>query len=480
MDNMLCDELLQEIFRRLPSTPSSSLSVSLISKRWLNLYRSSKTSLSLRFLPHNSVIVSLSSLLSFYPYLSSLSLVLSDTTTNSTSSNNTSSTAFFDHLLLIVYSCCSNLHHLRFLAGSVSVSSLLSLSKACSHLTSITVSLSRPLFLNWVVSFSCLKELCLYVCSIDGVDDEIGRFGFYLNEELDAKFGLETLCLSGIQADDKGIGWLWRNCKRLKKLQLKSCDTVGDGESFSSFILCVEGLQEVELRKCRSIVDGVLLRLAEYCASLNSLLVYDGGSREGLLEFISTCRCNLQKLDLRLPLDLNNGHLSAVAMNLRGLSTLRLQSCCLVTGEGLKILGTALCSSLEELALINCDIVERELGLLATLGQNLRILRKLDLSYNEMLLDKEFISMLVSCNHLTELKLRGCRRLTSMALVSISKICKHLQSVDIMNCPGIEAQAVEFFVLNCPQMRQMQIEENKVSDIARTWALHKVIEVTAG
>ena len=480
MDNMLYDELLQEIFRRLPSTPSSSLSVSLVSKRWLNLYRSSKTSLSLRFLPHNSVIVSLPSLLSYYPSLSSLSLVLSDATTNSTSSNNNSSTAFFDHLLFVVSSCCSNLHNLRFLAGPVSVSSLLSLSKACSHLTSITVSLSRPLYFNWVASFSCLKELCLYVCSTDGVDDEVTRFELCLNEELGAEFGLESLSLSGIEANDKGVGWLWRNCKRIKKLQLMSCESIGDGESFSSFIWCVEGLQEVELRKCRSIVDGVLLRLAENCASLNSLLVYDGGSREGLLEFISTCRCNLQKLDLRLPLDLTNDHLSAVAVNLRGLSTLRLQSCCLVTGEGLKTLGTALHSSLEQLALINCDVVERELGLLATLGQNLRMLRKLDLSYNEMLLDKEFISMLVSCNHLTELKLRGCRRLTSLTLVSISKTCKRLQSVDIMNCPGIGAQAVEFFVLNCPQMRQMLVEESKVSDIAKTWALHKVIEVTAG
>ncbi|XVF57996.1 hypothetical protein PTKIN_Ptkin07bG0027100 [Pterospermum kingtungense] len=475
MDNMLCDELLQEIFRRLPSTPSSSLAVSLVSKRWLNLYRSSKPCLSLRFPPHNSVIVSLSSLLSYYPSLSSLSLALSDATTS-----NNPSTAFSDHLLLIVSSCCSKLHHLRFLAGPVSVSSLLSLSSACSHLTSITVSLSRPLSLNWIVSFSCLKELCLNLCSIDGVDDDVGRFGFCLNEELGEKFDLETLSLSGIQAGDTGVNWLWRNCKRLKKLQLKSCGSVGDGESFSSFIACVEGLEEVQLRKCRSIVDGVLLRLAEHCVSLNSLLVYDGGSREGLLEFITTCRCNLQKLDLRLPLDLNNDILSAVAMNLTGLSTLRLQNCCLVTGEGLKTLGTALNASFEELALINCDVVEREPGLLATLGQNLKMLRKLDLSCNEMLLDKEFISMIASCNHVTELKLRGCRRLTSMTLVSISKTCKCLQSLDIMNCPGIEAQAVEFFVLNCPWLSLMQVEENKVSDIARTWALHKAIEVTSG
>ncbi|KAK8717014.1 hypothetical protein V6N13_044299 [Hibiscus sabdariffa] len=460
----------------MPSTPSSSLSVSLVSKRWLNLYRSSKASLSLRFFPQNSVIVSLSSLFSYYPSLSSLSLhVLSDSIANKTNS----STAFSDHLLLIVSSCCSNLHHLRLLAGPVSVSSLYSLSKSCSQLTCITVSLSKPLFLSWVASFPCLKELCLHICPNERVDDEVKRFGSVLNEELNAEFGLETLCLSGIQADDKGVGWIWRNCKRLKKLQLKSCESVGDGESFSSFILCVKGLQEVELRKCRCIVDGVLLRLAENCVSLNSLLVYDGGSKEGLLEFINTRRSDVQKLDLRLPLDLNNNHLAAVAMNLRHLSTLRLQSCCLVTGEGLNILGTALRNSLEELALINCDVVEREIGLLAALGQNLRMLRKLDLSYNELLVDKELISMLFSCNNLTDLKLRGCRKITGVALVSISKNSKRLQSVDIMNCPGIEAEAVEFFVLNCSQMRQMVVEESKVSDIARAWALHNVIEVTS-
>ncbi|MFQ6647796.1 hypothetical protein Gotur_021677 [Gossypium turneri] len=480
MDDMLCDELLQEIFRKLPSTPPSSLSVSLVSKRWLNLYRSSKASLSLKFLPHNSMVISLSSLLSHYPSLSFLSLVLSDAADSTSSNNNSSTTAFFDNVLFVVASSCSNLHHLRFLAGPVSCLSLFSLSKSCSQLTSITASLSRPLFLNWVVSFPCLKELCLHVCSTDGVDDGDKQFGLSLNEELDVKFGLETLCVSGIQADDKGISWLWRNCKRLKKLQLRSCDSVGDGESFASFIWCVEGLEEVELRKCRSIIDRVLLRLAQNCASLISLLIYDGCSREGLLEFITTCRCNLQKLDLRLPLDLNNDHLLAIAMNLRGLLTLRLQSCCLVTGEGLHILGVALNPTLEELALINCDVVDREVGLLATLGQNLRMLRKLDLSYNEMLVDKELISMLVSCNHLTELKLRGCRKLTSMTMVTISKTCKGLQSIDIMNCPGIGAQAVEFFVLNCPQMKQIVVEESKVSDIARTWACHKFIEVTSG
>ena len=98
MDRMLCDELLQEIFQRLPPIPSSSLSVSLVSKRWLHLYRTSKTFLSLRLSPHNSTIPSLASFLSHYPSLLSLSLILSSDPTITI----TSATTFSEQLLLIV------------------------------------------------------------------------------------------------------------------------------------------------------------------------------------------------------------------------------------------------------------------------------------------------------------------------------------------------------------------------------------------
>jgi F-box/leucine-rich repeat protein 2/20 len=473
MDHMLCDELLEEIFQRLPPSRTSSLSVSLVSKRWLHLYRTSTTSLSLRLTPHNSTIPALSSLLSHYPSLLSLSLVLS-------SDPSTATTTFSDHLLLKLCTFCIKLHTLRFLAGPVSLSSLNSLSSACTHLTSLCINLSRPIFFSWVVNFPALKELSILVCSGEGLEQEIELargYGLWENEEFDAGLGLESLCLSGIRADDWGLSWLWRSCKRLKKLQLRSCEGIGDGGSFSSFVRCLQGLEEVELRKCRSIVDVVLLKLAENSNSLSSLLVYDGGSTEGLLRFISQCRCNLQKLDLRLPLDLNNDHLSAVALNFRCLLSIRLQSCCLVTGEGLKALGISRRSGLEELALINCDVVEREPGLLAALGQNLRQLRKLDLSYNETLLDKEFISMLVSCNDLIDLRLRGCVRLTNAALVSMFKSCKRLENVDIMHCCRVEAEAVELFVLNSPRLRRVQVEESKLSDVARTWASNKFIEV---
>ncbi|KAM1058585.1 hypothetical protein ACFX2I_023304 [Malus domestica] len=447
MDKLLCDELVQEIFQRLP--PSTSSSVSLVSKRWLRIYRTSTTTLSLRLTTHPSTLPYLSSLLSHYPFLSSLSLLLPpDPTTSATAKT----TAFADHLLFLVSSFCPQLLSLR------------------------------PLFLMWVLKFPSLKELSVTVCSGDGADHAVDpnwEYGFSAEEDSAAELGLDSLCLSGIGAGDWGFGWLWRSCRKLRKLQLKSCEGIGDGGSFSSFESCLQGVQELELRTCRAIIDGVLLKVAENCDSLTSLLVYDGGSSEGLLRFFSQSRCNLRKVDFRLPLDLNNDHLLAVAMNFRSLSSIKLQSCCLVSGEGLRALAIAASSGLEELALVNCDVVEREPGLLATLGQNLRKLRKLDLSYNEMLVDKEFMSMLVSCNDLVDLRLRGCRRLTTAAMVSIFKSCKRLESVDIMHCRGIQAEAIEYLVLNSPQLREVQVEQSKISDAAKTCASSKFIEADA-
>lgn len=296
----------------------------------------------------------------------------------------------------------------------------------------------------------------------------------------DVELPLESLNLSGIRNGDQGMGWLWRNCRKLKKLQLRSCEGIGDGGSFSSFTCCLQNLEEVELRICRTIVDGVLLKLADNCHKLNSLLVYDGGSKEGLLQFINQCNSNVKKLDLRLPLDLNNDHLSAVARNFWGLSSLRLESCCLITGEGLRTIGKSMKNELEELALINCDVVEREPGLLTTLGQNLRCLRKLDLSHNELMRDKELVSMLVSCDCLIDLKLRGCRKLTDATMVSVFKNCKRLERLDVMDCCGIESKSVEFFVLNSPPpLRRIRVEEKKISDDAKVWASLKFIEVVS-
>ncbi|KAL8544591.1 hypothetical protein ACS0TY_004978 [Phlomoides rotata] len=58
--------------------------------------------------------------------------------------------------------------------------------------------------------------------------------------------------------------------------------------------------------------------------------------------------------------------------------------------------------------------------------------------------------MLISCDCLVELKLRGCGRLTNLALASVAKCCKQLQHVDITYCKSMDVEGVKDFVWNSP------------------------------
>lgn len=149
----------------------------------------------------------------------------------------------------------------------------------------------------------------------------------------------------------------------------------------------------------------------------------------------------------------------------------------MVTGEGFKSLGLALSDNLEELSLTNCDVINRHNGFLVELAQNLRNIKLLDLSYNHMLLDKEFASMISSYGDLRKLKLRGCSRLTNSSLISLCKNCKHLESIDLLYCHGFQVEGVEFMILNSPELRKLQVEDRKLSEAARRWMRIKFIEI---
>ncbi|ERN06923.1 hypothetical protein AMTRI_Chr06g174830 [Amborella trichopoda] len=463
-ENGLCDELLEEILRRLQSF-SELNSVGLVCKRWLTIHRRSKTTLGLR-LPDPPL--SLSSLLFHYPRLTTLRIVPEDLSTcNSIAS---------DCALHAVAYNCAYLKELRFFAGPVSPSSLEVLAAGCVSLSSLKILGFGPLCFRWLIGFGSLRELSVTYVDCKGAGFQIGSGFDHGNQFAEVNLPLEKLCLTGIGPGDLGLGWLWRSCRKLQKLQLCSCAGTGDTAS-SSFINCLPGLREIELRTCRTIAGRVLRHVAENCGSLISLVLYDGGDREGLFQVIRQCK-TLQILDLRLPLDLDDEGLSVIAQNCRELRILRLYSCCLISGCGIKLLGPALSSRLEELVLVNCDVLERELGVLTSLGQHFKLLKKLDLSYNEGLVDKELMSMLVSCPSLVEIKLRGCRGLTDNVVFSVFKSCQSLKTLDIAKCHKISTEAIEFLILNSSKLQRILVEDSKLSDCARNWVSWKRIELS--
>ncbi|KAF9613006.1 hypothetical protein IFM89_004860 [Coptis chinensis] len=64
------------------------------------------------------------------------------------------------------------------------------------------------------------------------------EFGLEFDEEYEvgvssvshksSELPLECLSVSGLGVGDCGLGWLWRSCTKLKRLELRSCEGIGD------------------------------------------------------------------------------------------------------------------------------------------------------------------------------------------------------------------------------------------------------------
>ncbi|XP_074561484.1 uncharacterized protein LOC141817755 [Curcuma longa] len=214
MEAVLCDELVQEILRRL--SPSAAPSASLASKRWLSLLRSSTTSLSLAVRTRLPNSPSLSSILAHYPSVSDLTVV--------SDREEEEEDADADALVFAIASaaCTRRLTRLRFIpAAPVSPSALQSSAAAFASLTSLQIASLFPLSFRWLAALPFLKSFSLIRSrakrpSIQELpdDDDDGENSIVM-------LPLESLSLSGIYASYRGLSLLWRRCGGLRWLQLR-------------------------------------------------------------------------------------------------------------------------------------------------------------------------------------------------------------------------------------------------------------------
>lgn len=462
LNSLLCDELLGEILGRLQESCHCK-NISLVCRRWLAVQRRVKTNLGL-CIPEGTSISCFGSpvrlLLRQYSHISSLSVVSDQL--------HSDDTLMLDYILDAIGEGCKFLKELRFEVGPVSSHGLQALARGSTQLTSLElVGLSSKYFSS-LRDFKSLRELSLVLFGCDS--DE----GFEENPDIGI-LPLEKLCLSGVWAGYQGLGWIWRNCPKLQKLELFNCEGIGDSDS-PSFAETLSGLQELHLRRCRTIANGLLIRVAENCKGLRKLVFYDGGNTEGLHHVVRQCK-SLEVLDLRLPLDLSNEDLAVIAENCTSLRSLRLHSCWLATGRGIKLLGLNMKFCLEELVLVRCRAIVQEPGTLTTLGLHLKCLKRLDLSDNDHLPVKELGVMLASCKSLLSLRFFRCRGLTDMLVVSIVQRCQLIESIDIRKCDGITAEAVSALVLDCPKLRQLGVEDHKITEATRKLASSKKIGI---
>lgn len=64
-----------------------------------------------------------------------------------------------------------------------------------------------------------------------------------------------------------------------------------------------------------------------------------------------------------------------------------------------------------------------------------------------------------------------------MVVASVIQNCHVLETIDIMICDGITTEAVFALVLGSPKLRQLGVEEHKISKVTRKLASKKKIAI---
>ena len=109
---------------------------------------------------------------------------------------------------------------------------------------------------------------------------------------------------------------------------------------------------------------------------------------------------------------------------------------------------------LQTLSLNSCYVFDDTLVFTKEMDK-LKYLKKLDLSFNDSLTDKNFINLIEGCHDVKEIRILDCRELTNDSLFSIAKNCPQLEYIELdfyENGSVITIAGLRELLLKCPNL----------------------------
>ncbi|KAH7854436.1 hypothetical protein Vadar_013817 [Vaccinium darrowii] len=157
--------------------------------------------------------------------------------------------------------------------------------------------------------------------------------------------------------------------------------------------------------------------------------------------------------------------LSALVVSAPALRSINLSQCSLLTSDGIIIIADSLGSVLRELYIDNCDNIDAVLSLPALL--KLEHLEVLSLAGMETVCD-DFLCKLVAVRgqHIKELVLSDCKKLTDASLKAIADNCTGLCALDIGNLRKLTDSTMGYLANGCQLIQSLKLCRNSFSDEA--------------
>lgn len=272
-------------------------------------------------------------------------------------------------------------------------------------------------------------------------------------------------------------------CRELNKLSMKNCHHVTDYGVRALAKSCPQ-LGSLNIRGCWKVTNTGVGELAKYCPYLSSLNIrYCDDVTTDVLEKLSSCPllsslsttsidtdtdmesiCSgftkLNQLSIESAFNVTDACLGKLVSSHPQLSSLTLRDCPELTDEGLKWLVNC---SLTSLKISACKVTDELLGKLATGCPQLSVLKLSDYGSDYGVSDYGLGMIGEHCEHLSELYLCGCYKVTDLGLSKLIK-CP-LYSLSIAACYKVTDEGLCKLVEGRPQLSSLNLRDcRKITD----------------
>lgn len=234
-------------------------------------------------------------------------------------------------------------------------------------------------------------------------------------------------------------------------LRLACCSFV-DGAVLQCIASECVNLQELDLHCCRRIVSNAFAHVSKL-KKLQRFVAYRTSiDSSSIIAIIRSCP-EMEHLNLGSCTTIQN--YDDVAINLgnycRVLKSLDVWRAKTLTDIGLKALGTG-CQQLEELDAGWCTDLHSGTGCFVEFTQNCSHLKKLFLTANRTVCDRDLEAVAKYSRHLQQLDILGTREVSIQSILRVLNECKELQFLDLSFCSGIEPSLINIWKQKFPHV----------------------------
>ncbi|XP_030646011.1 dynein regulatory complex subunit 6 [Chanos chanos] len=248
----------------------------------------------------------------------------------------------------------------------------------------------------------------------------------------------------------------WRAlCKSSPKLQLiHAVDCPGLTDTAMKFIGALKHLTYFDISDCIRVSDHGLRNLAKgpsasklcylnltNCCNINDLSILWLAQRCVKLRHLSLCYCESLTDN---GMEWLGGCPSLVSLDVTG---------CCVQDRGLSALGAI--DTLRKLTVSECVWIT-DIGI-EKFCKQARCLEHLDVCHCVKLSDQSIKTLSFYCRTIFTLKIAGCPRMTNKAVKYLSGVGHYLKELDVSGCVHLTNRTVSFLLRGCPQLRSISM-----------------------